>query len=225
MSTTHASHLAADEMIYVCPHCSARVEVHESQLNEVVDCPNPDCGRPFEVSPPKAQLSQHPAGRDEPGVIYKAHGTADVERDLVVVHPAMFRNHPLRFLGLLTLGIGGLVVSVIAGSAGLLVMSALGIVAAVSGLALFGMWFLRTYFETLTVTNRRTIYRQGIIARKTNEVQHDDVRNIQVDQNLIQRILGVGRLAISSSGQDDLEIDVRGLRDPESIAETIRNYQ
>jgi len=48
---------------------------------------------------------------------------------------------------------------------------------------------------------------------------------MQVDQNAIQRILNVGSIAISSSGQDDLEIYVKGIPDPNDVADFIRKMQ
>lgn len=225
MTTHRATNPGTDELVYECPHCHSKVEVHQTQLNEAVDCPNPDCGRPFLVTPPEGRLFHSSVGVDDDGAVFKAHGQADGERNLVVSHPAMFRNHPLRYLGLMALLVGGISVASISWSSGMMTLSALGLAGAVCALLVFGGWCLQTYFETLTVTNRRTIYLKGIISRKTNEVQHDDVRNIQIDQNVLQRILGVGRLAISSSGQSNLEIDVRGIPNPEHIAETIRNYQ
>ncbi len=70
-------------------------------------------------------------------------------------------------------------------------------------------WFFDARFQTMTITDERTIWVRGIFERETSEVQHDDVRNIQVKQTFVDRILGVGRIAISSAGQDELEIDVR----------------
>jgi hypothetical protein len=61
--------------------------------------------------------------------------------------------------------------------------------------------------------------------RETSEVQHDDIRNIQVKKSLSDRILGIGRIAISSAGQDDMEIDIRGVPHPDGVADTVRSCQ
>ncbi len=96
---------------------------------------------------------------------------------------------------------------------------------AVGSLVSLGLWLLQTRFESLTITNERTIWAQGVFDRETSEVQHDDVRNIQMQQSLIDRILGVGRIAISSAGQDDMEIDIRGIPKPNQVADTVRSCQ
>ena len=96
---------------------------------------------------------------------------------------------------------------------------------AVGSLVSLGLWLLQTRFESLTITNERTIWARGVFDRETSEVQHDDVRNIQMQQSLIDRILGVGRIAISSAGQDDMEIDIRGIPKPNQVADTVRSCQ
>ena len=85
-------------------------------------------------------------------------------------------------------------------------------------------WFL-SLFVTLTVTTKRSILRKGLISKRTSEVEHDDVRNIQVDQNVVQRLLNIGHISISSAGQSTMEIVARGVPDPEGIASVIREHQ
>ena len=69
------------------------------------------------------------------------------------------------------------------------------------------------------------IFTRGVINRRTSEVQHDDIRNIQVQQNLVERLVGAGTIAISSAGQDDMEIVARGIAHPQRVIETIRTHQ
>ena len=83
-------------------------------------------------------------------------------------------------------------------------------------------WFFDARFQTMTITVERTIWARGIFKRETSEVQHDDVRNIQVKQTFVDRILGVGRIAISSAGQDEMKIDVRDVPRPDKIADRER---
>ena len=93
----------------------------------------------------------------------------------------------------------------------------------VAGIA--GWWLLESRITTLTVTDDRTIYQEGIIARETSEVQHDDVSNIQIDQSFLQRLLSVGTIGISSSGQDDVEVVAKKMPNPEHIVALIRKNQ
>jgi len=73
--------------------------------------------------------------------------------------------------------------------------------------------YLSSIGSSLTITQRRSTYRRGILSKQTSEVFHKDVRNVQVSQGLIERIFDIGKIGISSSGQDGFEIQIR-VHDP-----------
>jgi uncharacterized membrane protein YdbT with pleckstrin-like domain len=119
------------------------------------------------------------------------------EEKLYHAHPAMFRNHPIWFV-----------------LACLLVPIGVGVVILVA-------WWLDTRAKTLIVTTRRTILRRGILSKSLSDIQNADVRNIQVEQTALQRLLGVGSLKISSAGQAGIEMVVNGIPDPNRAREAI----
>jgi uncharacterized membrane protein YdbT with pleckstrin-like domain len=86
-------------------------------------------------------------------------------------------------------------------------------------------WWIKVLATKLTVTNERTMVRRGLLSRHTNEVWHDNVRNVQVYQSLMQRVFSVGRVQISSAGQAEVEIDVSGLPHPQRIREVINQHR
>lgn len=211
-----------DTLLYECPHCNAKVDVETGFIGETVDCPA--CGSPFAVDPPSGKVVRDATqANEEPK--FSVETATDTEQTLIEVHPAMFRERPLMF-SLQALGIvGGFAAG---GYAWTYEYRIWAIVWAILGLAALGMmiyWWLMTRYEMLTVTTQRTIHRYGIFSKRTNEVQHDDVRNMHVDQSMVDRIFGVGNISISSSGQDDMEIRVRGIVYPDRVADTIRTYQ
>lgn len=119
--------------------------------------------------------------------------SAVLETVLYKDSPAMFRNRPVLFLvccALIPVGIGLVV--------------------------LFG-WWLRCLATSLVITDRRVTLRQGLLSKDTNDVLIADIRNVKVEQNLLQRIFGVGTVAVSTSGQSDMEIEVHGVPAPERI--------
>ena len=123
------------------------------------------------------------------------------EETLYVASPSMFRNHPIGF----TLS---------------LILCLVGV-----GFLILGVWYLRARSTELTVTNLRTRLHQGWFSRSITEVWHRDIRNVQLTQTFAQRILGTGRIGISSSGQAGIEVDVSGLRDPDEIKALIDKYR
>jgi uncharacterized membrane protein YdbT with pleckstrin-like domain len=116
-------------------------------------------------------------------------------------HPAMFRNNPI-----------GFILSII--------LCFLGI-----GLLILLIWWLKALGTTLTVSNKRITLRKGLLSKNINEIYNTDVRNIQIKQNVMQRIFGVGSIDISSSGQGTIEISAKGLPNPEKIKNIIDQYR
>jgi uncharacterized membrane protein YdbT with pleckstrin-like domain len=113
--------------------------------------------------------------------------------------PAMFRNRPVLFLvccALIPVGIG---------------------------LVVLFVWWLRCLATSLVITDRRVTLRRGLLSKDTNDVLIADIRNVKVRQNLLQRIFGVGTVAVSTSGQSDMEIEVHGVPAPDRIKAIIND--
>ena len=116
-------------------------------------------------------------------------------------HPAMFRNRPWVFILCLILSLVGI------------------------GLIIFLIWWIRTKGTELTVTDERVSLRKGILSKFTNDVYLTDIRNVQIYQSFWQRIFGVGSVAISSAGNDGVEIEVKGIPNPDKIKEIIDTHR
>jgi len=113
--------------------------------------------------------------------------------------PAMFRNRPVLFLvccALIPFGIGALILLV---------------------------WWIRCLGTSLVVTDRRVTLRRGLLSKATNDVLIADIRNVKIEQTMGQRIFGVGKVAVSTSGQADMEIEVQGLPAPERVKAIIND--
>lgn len=148
------------------------------------------------------------------------------EVDVISVRPAMFRSHPFIYLGMVVVGLLGLVVVFWKGlfptSMTWLIA---GLVLLLASVMMLGVWKIKTLGTSLRITNKRTVVIIGLFSRATSEVVHDNIRNIQVTQSFMQRVFRVGRLGLSSSGQDGIEIDVPNLPNPDRIREIIDTYR
>jgi len=113
----------------------------------------------------------------------------------------MFRNNPFGFIVSVALIIAGI------------------------GVLILFMWWLSCIGTTLTVTDKRTTLRKGILSKNITDVYHSDIRNVQLNQGLMQRIFNVGAIAIASAGTGAHEIVVSGLPDPEKIKDFIDQYR
>ncbi len=145
------------------------------------------------------------------------------ETTLYQSHESMFRNHPFRFLLLIALVIGGIVglCMLTPQTVGkILLWTAIG-----CGLFFLFFWWLKCLGETLIVTDQRVTMRKGILAKNTNDLYHTDIRNVRVKQSFWQRVLGVGKISISSAGTDGMEIVMSGLPKPAKIKAIIDGHR
>jgi len=127
--------------------------------------------------------------------------TMSQEETVFVDSPSMFRNHPFGFVVSLLLCL------------------------VVVGIPILIVWYFRARATELTITDKRTRLHRGLLSRSITEVWHRDVRNVQLDQTFLQRILDTGRIGISSAAQAGIEIDVCGMRSPDKIKNLIDGYR
>ena len=124
------------------------------------------------------------------------------EKDVLRCRPCMFRNAPILFILCI------------------LLIPFFGV-----GLLVLIIWWLQCLTTRFYITTTKTVLRKGILSKHTNEVRHCDIRNIQVKQKFSQRIFGTGKVYISSAAQGGIEIEIGGIRAPQKVAQTIREFQ
>ena len=61
--------------------------------------------------------------------------------------------------------------------------------------------WLRWLVTEIAVTNRRIIYKKGLIRRQTNEMNMDKVESVQIDQSILGRMLDYGDVTILGTGE------------------------
>ena len=86
--------------------------------------------------------------------------------------------------------------------------------------AIFGLWvgvpaLIRRQSTELAVTDRRVIYKSGIVARHTLEMNRSKVESVDVDQSLLGRFLDFGTIVVRGTG-GSLE-PIRMISDPLSF--------
>lgn len=215
---------------YRCPSCGTVHDVDEALVGDKVDCRS--CGKPFTASAPIATPLQAGEATDGPSFRVNA-GEGDMERVLLNVHPVLVRDHPFlfflvvigAFLGFIGLFMGLLLPRQVPENVSPSFFWIGGLILMVVSAIYLVIWWIYTRMTELIVTEERTTYREGIISRRTSEVRHRDVRNLQIDQTIFNRLMGVGDVSISSAAQDDLEITIKGVPNPHRIASIIRDMQ
>jgi uncharacterized membrane protein YdbT with pleckstrin-like domain len=61
--------------------------------------------------------------------------------------------------------------------------------------------WLQWWVTEIAVTNRRVIYKTGLIQRQTNEMNMDKVESVQINQSIFGRMLDYGTVTILGTGE------------------------
>ncbi len=73
-----------------------------------------------------------------------------------------------------------------------------------------------------SLTSERLIERRGILATRRRELELADIRSVEVDRRLLQRLIGLGNVVVASAASSDFMIRLEWISDPEKVAETVR---
>ena len=83
----------------------------------------------------------------------------------------------------------------------------------------------RRYSWAYKIDNETIESREGIIARKVKSIRIQDLRNINVNQSLVERIMGVGDVEFSSAGGSGIEVVFRGVDKPLEVKAMAQRLQ
>lgn len=74
-------------------------------------------------------------------------------------------------------------------------------------------------------TNTRIVAKTGWLNTRQIEVRIDDIRGISVKRTLMQRILGIGDVAVGTSATEGVEIVMRGVVNPEEFVRNVNKQR
>jgi uncharacterized membrane protein YdbT with pleckstrin-like domain len=81
-------------------------------------------------------------------------------------------------------------------------------------------WTLRPFLDwltsTYTITNRRLITREGVLARKGHDIPLMRISDVAFDQGIVDRVLGCGTLVISDASTHG-SVDLHDIPRVESV--------
>lgn len=80
-----------------------------------------------------------------------------------------------------------------------------------------GIAALRRFAARYTVAGDRIQAHEGIIARTQRSVKISHLRNVNLRQSVVQRLLNVGDVEFSTAGGGGIEVVFRGIIDPAGL--------
>jgi hypothetical protein len=171
--------------------------------------------------PPSVQ----PAGPDTPLPVaapgFSVSGQPTHSDEHQIIHLKMFRRYPFRCLGYLLL-----VLAPVGAGVWLLLterplLGALSLI--VGGLVLCRLvvWWLRMRRTRVTLTNESCVLQCGIFSRQAMAIELPNVRDIQVKQSLLGRLLNVGDLVLSYDKGEMQQVTLMAVPAPKNLADRI----
>ncbi len=73
------------------------------------------------------------------------------------------------------------------------------------------------------VTNKRAIFKCGIISRKTQEMKLSSIETVEIEQGVIDRLFGLGTVRITGRGISDLTLS--GIDNPLDVKRKIESVK
>ncbi len=92
---------------------------------------------------------------------------------------------------------------------------------AVAVMVLLHVW-IRFASRKYRITNQRLFATRGLIARNTEEIELFRVKDVKVDQGILQRLLGYGTVTVFSSDETAPKLAIAEIGDPMEVKETLR---
>ena len=84
------------------------------------------------------------------------------------------------------------------------------------------VWY-RVASTRYRLTTQRLFVQTGLIAKKLEEVELFRVKDVTLHQGILQRLLGVGNVAVLSSDDTTPRLELAGISNPIDVKEQIRN--
>jgi putative membrane protein len=86
---------------------------------------------------------------------------------------------------------------------------------------------LNYIFFNFQITPKELVIRSGIFAKRQRSIPLEKIQNVNINQNFIQRILGLVRVSIETAGdlQTEGALEFVSVHDANEISEIIKNYK
>ena len=81
--------------------------------------------------------------------------------------------------------------------------------------------YLRVRYIEQGVTNKRVIFKTGIISRKSEEMKLASIETVEIDQGIFGRIFGFGNVKVTGRGTSDVLF--RTVADPMAVKRAIES--
>ncbi|NKI19449.1 PH domain-containing protein [Spongiibacter sp. KMU-166] len=92
------------------------------------------------------------------------------------------------------------------------------------GILILLYWYMKCKATKLEINDNEVILEQGLLSKDRTELNVSGIRTVKISQSFMNRIFGVGTLAIYTAG-DTAEVQVSGMPRPEVFRDLVKSSQ
>lgn len=213
----------ADGQTLTCPHCQAEFMIRHRVTTATL--PPADAAAADTLDATLREAAK-PATKVDAGDVSSLPPKDGPEQEVMMLRPSLLRSNPALYLGLwLVMAVGAfLAIKALRVATGSLMW--------LPGILLFGagavpmlVWKLRTMHSWVRITNKRIIDSDGFFRKTTSEILHRDIRNVRIEQSLLERVTNTGTLSIYTSSDEVPEVHMEHVPKPDKVREAIDAYR
>lgn len=139
--------------------------------------------------------------------------------------PSMVLNRPISYLACIIAMIIGIYSFITWFNQGNTFYIIVGMITGIIGLTIFVSWWITVINTRLTITEKRLTLREGILSKNIHDVFVSDIRSVQIQQTLLQRILGTGTVEVSGAATVEADIKIHGIPNAYEVKECIDKHR
>jgi membrane protein YdbS with pleckstrin-like domain len=94
----------------------------------------------------------------------------------------------------------------------------------ISGLLVVGRVFLTILGHRYRLTTQRLFIERGILSQTVDQTELIRVDDVRLYKSLLDRLFGLGSVALTSTDASDREVLIVGVAEPDKVAEAIRSH-
>lgn len=105
-------------------------------------------------------------------------------------------------------------------------MSWLGALLSWKTVLTLGLWlFVNRYATRYQVTDQRVYRRYGLISKRENTVNAEDIREVELRQGILARLLRFGTVRVSTAGTAASEVEFKKVGSPAAVQQRIEEMR
>jgi membrane protein YdbS with pleckstrin-like domain len=204
---------------FECPYCHAIIAGDASLYGQRVKCQKCQATilvppAPGNTEPQTARLIQEPA----PGVPI-VPDAAGQETDIFKLAPVARAFLGQILLGLLCIGLG---IALLVRAQDFRWSLRMAVVPLTLGVLLLLVVWIRVKSCSYRLTTQRLFVRRGWLAKHLDELELYRVKDVVVDQGVLQRVLGYGTITVLADDDTTPKVDLARISSPTKVKEMIR---